>query len=258
MTVKVLSFSRAVPALAPIVHMFVITFTDMRDFLLVLLVILLGLALSYFVELNYFYDTTQSFHTYSHSIVSTFRIALGEQDPTGDDLTTRTWMSTVLFLVSNIVLPIVLLNLVIARISSTYTKTMKQMAWLEWKGRAEIVIDIYTTRESIYTKQGVTGCTDVVYWTTYSRSWFGIFAIFFTLLLFLFTNVWVWAILSIVMNVIIENSHRNWLKVRSHSAFGRNENGASAGTSQTPSQWLHVLRPEQSKSTGGAKADCEQ
>ena len=54
-------------------------------------------------------------------------------------------MSVFLFSMSNIILPLVLLNLVIAQISGTYDRTNDRREILRWKGKADLVIEAETT-----------------------------------------------------------------------------------------------------------------
>jgi hypothetical protein len=57
---------------------------DMLSMLLLLGVLLLGFALCFWVELDYFSDPTSSFATYGNSIFSAFQMSLGEQDVSGE------------------------------------------------------------------------------------------------------------------------------------------------------------------------------
>ena len=65
------------------VHMFERVFRDMKHFLGLLLVILLGFSLCFYVELKHHPDSTNSFNSYLHSFFSTFIMMLGEKDVTG-------------------------------------------------------------------------------------------------------------------------------------------------------------------------------
>lgn len=66
----------------------------------------------------------------------------GDTVPTDDGGVFKTQMGVFLYVLCQVVLPIVLLNLVIAKISGTYEDTMQRMEILKWKGKAAIVINI--------------------------------------------------------------------------------------------------------------------
>jgi hypothetical protein len=140
MTARILSFMRAVDQLAPLVHMIVAVFGDMKQLLAVLFVFLLGFSLCFYFELSVFYDSTQSFDSYGRSTLSTFQMVLGEQDPTGQGVVLRTWTGAGLFFMLSVIGPVVLLNLVIAKISSTYEHTMGRIEVLRWQGKAQMVV----------------------------------------------------------------------------------------------------------------------
>jgi hypothetical protein len=63
-------------------------------------------------------------------------------------------MSVFLFCMSNVILPLVLLNLVIAQIGGTYEHTKKRETILLWKGKADLVIEAETTNRSVYNTVG--------------------------------------------------------------------------------------------------------
>ena len=65
------------------VTMFEEIIKDMYSMLFLLAVLLLGFALSFWVELDYFHDPTSSFSTYGAAVFSTFQMSLGEQDVSG-------------------------------------------------------------------------------------------------------------------------------------------------------------------------------
>ena len=61
----------------------------------------------------------------------------------------RTYTSVFLFMFSNIILPLVLLNLVIAQIGGTYARTKDREELLRWKGKADLVIEAEVMRRSL-------------------------------------------------------------------------------------------------------------
>jgi hypothetical protein len=56
---------------------------DMLSMIFLLGTLLLGFALCFWVELDYFHDPTSSFSTYGNSLFSAFKMSLGEQDVSG-------------------------------------------------------------------------------------------------------------------------------------------------------------------------------
>jgi WD40 repeat protein len=262
MTARILSFMRAVDQLAPLVHMIVAgaiysshsllqhtltecnslrpwwivaVFEDMKWLLAVLFIILLGLSVCFYFELSVFYDSSKTFESYRHSTLSTFQMWMGEQDPTSNGIVLRTWTSAGLFFMMSVIGPVVLLNLVIAKISDTYasmlcsprvvlcspwvfpflcryTKTMKKIDVLRWQAKAQMVV-------------AAAAFVDARWWLWHRRQENGD--------LFVASCLW-----------------SEWLGKCIEGCCSKHATEAASADSQD-NQWLHVLKPVDTRAVYG-------
>ena len=137
MTARTLGFMRLWPQLSPLVHMFEATLFGSMNLLLLTGIFMAGLSAVFHIELS-FHSAYQSFPS---SFFSTFSMALGETDLTGEGQMLETRSSALLFAVCNIVLTLVILNLLIAQIGDTFDRVTELMPQLRWKGKADLVIE---------------------------------------------------------------------------------------------------------------------
>jgi hypothetical protein len=142
--------------------MFEETLKGLTYFMLLFLALLLGCALAFYSEMSMYAETNGAFYSFGDSFLSTFSIVLGETDVTGirachvsfspQVLTCYVWVAgdgdmfvsysaIACFLMCAFILPIVLLNMLIAQIGDTFDRVTVLMPLLQWEGKADLVIE---------------------------------------------------------------------------------------------------------------------
>jgi len=117
--VKVFFFARALPLFGPFVRMIQRTIAGMRDFFLVMIIVLLGFALAFNVILN----NVDGFETLTDSMLTSMMMLYGDFDKIDHPPETNSHalsLATILFNVMMVICYVTLLNLLVAILSDSY------------------------------------------------------------------------------------------------------------------------------------------
>jgi len=140
---KLLYYMRPFKLFGPMVYVIFLVIFDIRIFLIILFVVVIGFGNAFYVINGGKGDDLEAFRSITHSLRTAISYCLGTFELQDLDNSLYPALMTVLWLVFMVVVAIILLNLLIAIISESYDKVSagKIPAWrLE---QAKVLIDIY-------------------------------------------------------------------------------------------------------------------
>jgi len=135
--VKILGYARGFQNMGPFVRMLFKLVMDVRHFLVLLFLIVVGFALAFNVIVR---DTSPDFSNFGLSLFSQYRMIFGDYsvifDPTLEDLKTQYYglfvLSRILYVGFSFTVALILLNLLIAIMGNSYA-TVQANSELEWR-----------------------------------------------------------------------------------------------------------------------------
>lgn len=143
---RLLFYMRAHKATGALVRMIVEILKDMKFFMLILVVILLGFTNSTFVLLHPPYgDVTVSQSSILRSLVQMWSSVMGDFETTIYDDAPDAWLLWMLFVLFTFIVIVVMLNLLIALMGDSYERVNNQKAQARQSELAGIIVDIETT-----------------------------------------------------------------------------------------------------------------
>eukprot|EP00750_Incisomonas_marina_P009888 INCI16172.1.p1 GENE.INCI16172.1~~INCI16172.1.p1 ORF type:complete len:2631 (-),score=345.72 INCI16172.1:1899-9791(-) len=143
---RLLFYMRAHKATGALVRMIVEILKDMKFFMLILVVILLGFTNSTFVLLHPPYGAaTVSQSSILRSLVQMWTSVMGGFETTNYDAAPDSWLLWVLFVLFTFIVIVVMLNLLIALMGDSYERVNNQKAQARQSELAGIIVDIETT-----------------------------------------------------------------------------------------------------------------
>ncbi|XP_067932842.1 transient receptor potential cation channel subfamily V member 5-like [Watersipora subatra] len=143
----VLFFAKVTILCGPLINLVFIYITkDLLPFLVIVAVVFIAFALSFHnMFKTIINDDVQTFYTVFGSLMALFQFTLGEFEYDEFKKTSTPWLTMIVFVIFMLMMPILLLNMLIAMMSSTFYEVIKKSEkdWiLQW---AKIVIALEST-----------------------------------------------------------------------------------------------------------------